>query len=100
MHSCSRGRWVRDSHFQKRSTRKSRRPSITTLAPGTALTSISAASMATNQTGINSLLVFDMPMEVGWKLGELPMRIFGDFAVNLEGDARAKAALHPNKGDH
>src|SRR6267378_1603128 len=58
-----------------------------------------ATSMATNQTGVNSLLVFDMPMEVGWKLGELPMRIFGDFAVNLEGDARAKAALHPGKGD-
>src|SRR5437016_148294 len=57
------------------------------------------ASMNTNQTGINSLLVFDMPMEVGWKLGELPMRIFGDFAVNLEGDERAKAALHPDKGD-
>src|SRR5882762_5257873 len=58
-----------------------------------------SASMATNQTGINSLLVFDMPMEVGWKIGELPMRIFGDFAVNLEGDERAKAALHPGKGD-
>src|SRR5438270_8121542 len=57
------------------------------------------ASMATNQTGINSLLVFDAPMEVGWKIGELPMRIFGDFAVNLEGDERAKAALHPGKGD-
>ena len=57
------------------------------------------ASMNTNQTGINSLLVFDMPMELGWKLGELPMRIFGDFAVNLEGDARAKGALHPGKGD-
>ena len=57
------------------------------------------ASMATNQTGVNSLLVFDMPMEIGWKLGELPMRIFGDFAVNLEADERAKAALHPEKGD-
>jgi hypothetical protein len=57
------------------------------------------ASLALNQTGINSLLVFDMPMEFGWKLGELPMRIFGDFAVNLDGDDRAAAALHPDKGD-
>lgn len=57
------------------------------------------ASMATNQTGINSLLIFDLPMEIGWKLGELPMRIFGDFAVNLDGDDRATAALHPDKGD-
>jgi hypothetical protein len=27
------------------------------------------------------------------------MRIFGDFAVNLEGDDRALAAGHPDKGD-
>src|SRR4029077_12522438 len=33
-----------------------------------------SASMTQNQTGINSLLVFDMPAEVGWKLGELSMR--------------------------
>ena len=57
-----------------------------------------AASLAQNQTGINSLLVFDMPMEIGWKIGELPMRIFGDFAVNLEADERAEAAGHPGKG--
>jgi Putative porin len=56
-------------------------------------------SLATNQTGINSLLVFDMPAEIGWKIGELPMRIFGDFAVNLDGDDRAAAAGHPDKGD-
>ena len=58
-----------------------------------------AVRTARNQTGINSLLVFDMPIEVGWKIGELPMRIFGDFAVNLEGDDRALAAGHPDKGD-
>jgi hypothetical protein len=56
-------------------------------------------SLAQNQTGINSLLVFDMPWEVGWKLGELPMRIFGDFAVNLDGDDRADAAGRPDKHD-
>ena len=57
------------------------------------------ASLAQNQTGINSLLIFDMPWEIGWKLGELPMHIFGDFSVNLEGDDRATAALHPGFGD-
>jgi hypothetical protein len=51
-----------------------------------------AVSLAENQTGINSLLVFDLPWEIGWKIGELPMHIFGDFAVNLEGDDRARAA--------
>lgn len=52
-------------------------------------------STSTNQTGINSLLVLDVPMEIGWRIGELPMRIFGDFAVNLEADDRAAAAGHP-----
>ncbi len=52
-----------------------------------------------NQTGVNSLLVFDLPVEVGFKVGEIPVRFFGDFATNLEGDARAAAAGHPDKGD-
>jgi Putative porin len=51
-----------------------------------------------NQTGINSLLVFDMPAEIGWKLWELPMRIFGDFAVNFDADDRAEAAGHAGSG--
>jgi hypothetical protein len=51
-----------------------------------------------NQTGINSLLVFDMPAEIGWKIGELPMRIFGDFATNFEADDRAAAAGHAGSG--
>ncbi|MEO7724821.1 MAG: putative porin [Chthoniobacterales bacterium] len=57
------------------------------------------AKVTPNQTGINSLLVFDMPVEFGWKFGELPMRVFGDFAVNFNGDDRAAAAGHPDKGD-
>jgi hypothetical protein len=57
------------------------------------------ASLAQNQIGINSLLVFDLPVEVGWKLGDIPMRLYADFAVNLDGDDRAAAAGHPNKGD-
>jgi hypothetical protein len=58
-----------------------------------------ADSLAQNQTGVNSLLVFDVPAEIGWKIGGLPMRVFGDFAVNLDGDDRANAAGHPGKGD-
>jgi hypothetical protein len=58
-----------------------------------------SASLAQNQTGINSLLVLDVPAEIGWRLGELPMRLFADFAVNLDGDERAAAAGHTNKGD-
>lgn len=52
-----------------------------------------AASLATNQTGINSLLIFDVPMEFGWKMWGTPMRIFGDFATNFEADERADAAI-------
>jgi hypothetical protein len=51
-----------------------------------------ADSLATNQTGINSLLVFDVPAEIGWKAWGLPMRIFGEFADNIEGHDRAHAA--------
>jgi hypothetical protein len=57
-----------------------------------------ADSLAQNQTGINSLLVFDVPMEFGWKAWGLPMRVFGDFATNFEGDDRAAAAGEPGHG--
>jgi hypothetical protein len=58
-----------------------------------------AASLAQNQTGINSLLIFDVPVEFGWKAWGIPMRIFGDFATNFEGDQRANAAGEPGHGD-
>jgi Putative porin len=54
---------------------------------------------ARNQTGVNSLLIYDMPMEFGWTTHEIPFRIFGDFAVNLDADDRATAAGNPDKGD-
>jgi putative porin len=57
-----------------------------------------SVSLAQNQTGINSLLVFDMPVEFGWKLWGVPMRIFGDFATNFEADDRADAAGQPGQG--
>jgi hypothetical protein len=58
-----------------------------------------SASLATNQWGINSLLVLEIPSEFGFKIGELPVRIFGDFAVNFEADDRARAAGFPNSGN-
>ena len=54
-------------------------------------------SLSTNQWGINSLLVFDMPMEIGWKIGELPVRIFGDFAVNIEGRRSRQGRWFPGQ---
>jgi hypothetical protein len=55
-------------------------------------------SVAQNQTGINSLLVFDVPMEFGWKAWGIPMRAYGDFATNFEADDRADAAGQPGQG--
>jgi hypothetical protein len=52
-----------------------------------------------NQNGINSLLVFNMPAEFGFKAGKMPMRIFSDFAVNLDAEDRANAAGRPDKDD-
>jgi len=53
-----------------------------------------------NQTGINSLLVFNMPAEFGFTVGEsFPIRIFSDFAVNLDAEDRALAAGRPEKDD-
>jgi hypothetical protein len=54
---------------------------------------------ARNQTGVNSLLIYDMPMEFGWTMHDIPFRIFGDFAVNLDAGDRALAAGHPDMGD-
>jgi len=58
-----------------------------------------SASLATNQTGINSLRILEIPAEIGFKVGELPFRINADFAVNFEADARAFAAGTPGEGD-
>jgi len=52
-----------------------------------------------NQVGVNSLFIFDMPAEFGFKIHELPVRIFGDFAVNLDAEDRALAAGHPEFDD-
>ena len=52
-----------------------------------------------NQTGINDLLVLEVPIEFGWKVGELPMKVFGDFAYNFNGAERARAAGHPDQTD-
>jgi hypothetical protein len=54
---------------------------------------------ARNQTGINSLLIFDIPAEFGFNIGEIPLRIFGDLAINFDGDDRALAAGHPEADD-
>jgi hypothetical protein len=46
-----------------------------------------------NQTGINDLLVLDVPFQFDFKLSGLNARVFGDFAENLDGAKRAEAAV-------
>lgn len=45
-----------------------------------------------NQTGINKLLVLEVPFEVDVKLEKFKLRFFGDYAQNLQGSDRAKEA--------
>jgi hypothetical protein len=47
-----------------------------------------------NQTGINNLAIIEFPMELDFKIGRLDAKAFGDFSINLEGDARARAAYN------
>ncbi len=47
---------------------------------------------ASSSVGVNNLLVLEVPAEVRGRLGPVPLRVFGDFAVNLEGDERAARA--------
>jgi hypothetical protein len=44
-------------------------------------------------------MVLETPWEFGFKIHEIPVRIFGDFAVNFDGDDRARAAGHPEADD-
>ncbi len=48
---------------------------------------------AFNQTGINDLLVLEFPVEFNFKLRGLNARVYGDFAENLNGSARAAGAV-------
>jgi hypothetical protein len=45
-----------------------------------------------NQGAINNLLVLEIPAELNFKVGRYNARLFGDFAYNLSGDDRARAA--------
>ena len=47
-----------------------------------------------NETGINKLLVLEVPFEVDVKLDKFKLRFFGDYAQNLQGADRAKEAYN------
>jgi Putative porin len=52
-----------------------------------------------NQTSTNNLGIFDVPVEFGSRIGNIPFTVFGDFADNLYSQERAANAGHPDKGN-
>jgi hypothetical protein len=55
--------------------------------------SLPADGFFANETGINNLLILDIPWEVNYKLDRVNLRLFGDYAQNLDGAERAQAAF-------
>ncbi len=53
-----------------------------------------------NQTGINNLLIMEIPAELNFKVGSLDARLFGDFSVNWDGNQRARAAYATGVADY
>ncbi|MGA4577366.1 putative porin [Limisphaera sp. VF-2] len=52
-----------------------------------------------NSVGINDLMVLEVPWELRYSGGPWPVRVYGDFAVNLQGQERARAAGTPRYED-
>lgn len=57
----------------------------------TGLTALNATNNA-NTLQTRGLQVVDIPIEVAFKLGGLPAKVYGDYAMNLNADQRARAA--------
>jgi hypothetical protein len=69
--------------------------SSSTLPGGSGVTSGPYVTTSSyNQTGINNLAIIEFPMELNFKIASLNAKAFGDFSINLEGDARARAAYN------
>jgi hypothetical protein len=58
---------------------------------------LNVAGVNFNQSGINDLLVLEIPAELNFKVGKYGARVFGDFAYNLEGADRARAAFNATR---
>ncbi len=53
-----------------------------------------------DETGINDLLVVEIPFELNFKTDKLDYRLFGDYAQNLEGAQRAQAAYNASQSPY
>ena len=57
--------------------------------PGTG----NGTSLGTNPLATNDLQIIEIPGEINFKLGGFDAKVFGDYAYNIDGDDRYKAAL-------
>ena len=69
------------------------------LTTTTALGGPFSGQPAGNQIGINNLSIVDVPLEVTFPMFHLPWTFSFDFAMNMDGSARAKAAGQSSVGD-
>ena len=52
-----------------------------------------------SQSGVNNLQIIEIPAEVNWMVtNSIGIRLYGDYAVNLDADARADAAAATTSG--
>ena len=65
-------------------------------APGlgnAAITTAGATGAYASQSGVNNLEILEIPGEANWMVtNSIGVRLYGDYAVNLDADARANAA--------
>jgi hypothetical protein len=53
--------------------------------------------VAGNAAPVNNLFVFEVPLEYNWVAANgVPLRVFGDFAINLDADERARKYGRPD----
>ena len=61
-------------------------------ANDTSATALSPANTNSNTLRTVGLQIIDVPVEIGFNVGELPAKVFGDFAMNLDAKTRAQTA--------
>ena len=61
-------------------------------APGWSQPGYYSLNYPNNQVGLDHLSVLEVPFEIDMKIKQFNLRVFGDFAYNLDGHARAEAA--------
>ncbi len=57
-----------------------------------------ANSLGTNPLAVNDLQIIEIPGEINFKLGGFDAKVFGDYAYNIDGDDRYKAAVANSAG--